>query len=270
MTEPEPQAPRPPDRTRASRLWPVVALILGLALVFAGTALYLFHSLRQVPGEIAAGGERAVQEVRELARAFNQGTVTRRFLSYATTVEGTQRLQVATLQQTEVFGLEDRASTLWGALELPAVAVRATAPVETTYFVDLTDAWELSLEDHRVLVQAPTLRFNKPGIDASEIRYEVRQGSLIRDEKEILRRLKRELTGRSAIRARKNLPLVRDTARRQVEAFVRSWLLTTFGDAESYRVEVVFADEEPGGAPVLGPEMPPAEPSAPTPPPTEP
>ena len=247
----------------------MVVLILGTALILAGTALYLFHSLRQVPAEIAAGGERVVREVRELARAFRQGTVKRLFVSYATSVEGTQRLQVATLRQTEVFGLEDRASTLWGALELPAVAVRATAPVETTYFVDLDGSWEFSLEGNRVQVQAPTLRFNKPAIDASEIRYEVRQGSLIRDEEEILRRLKRELTGRSAIRAKRNLPLVRDTARKQVEEFVRRWLLATFEDAERYRVEVVFADEEPGSAPVTGPEILPAEPPASTPPPID-
>ena len=238
-----------PGRRPASRLWPIVALILGLAIVFAGTGIYLFRSLRQVPAELAKGGEALMREAKELAAAFNQGTVTHLFLSYATSVEGTSRLQVATLKQVEVYELRDEASTLWGTLELPAVAVRATAPVETTYFVDLDGEWKLELEGNRVLATAPPLRFNKPAIDASAIRYEIREGSLVRDESTVLRQLKRELTGRSAIRARENLPLVRETARRQVEGFVRTWLLASFDDASEYRVEVVFADEEAAASP---------------------
>lgn len=234
-----------------------MALILGLAAMFAAAGIYLFHSLRQVPGELAEGGRVLVQEAKELAAAFHQGTVTHLFLSYATSIEGTTRLQVATLKQTEVWELRDEASTLWGTLELPAVAVRATAPVETTYFLDLDGEWHFTLEEDRVLVEAPPLRFNKPAIDASQIEYEIRQGSLIRDEAPVLRQLKRELTGRSAIRAKENLPLVRDTARRQVEGFVGSWLLATFDDADRYRIEVVFGGE------AASPQLPASSPQLP-------
>lgn len=227
-----------------------MVLILGLATIFAGTAIYLFQSLRQIPADLAAGGEALAREARELAAAFNQGTVTHLFLSYATSVEGTTRLQVATLKQTEVWQLRDEASTLWGTVELPAVVVRATAPVETTYFVDLDGDWRFTLEGDRLLAEAPALRFNKPAIDASLIEYEVKEGSLVRDEARVQAQLKRELTGRSAIRAKENLSLVRETARRQVIGFVRTWLLATFEDAGDYRIEVVFADE---GREPLGP-----------------
>ena len=62
-------------------------------------------------------------------------------------------------------------------------------------------------------------------------------------------RLRAELTAISALRARQNLPLVRETARRQVEAFVENWLLQRFADGRDYRVRVRFADEAPLPAP---------------------
>ena len=41
------------------------------------------------------------------------------------------------------------------------------------------------------------------------------------------------------------LALVRDTARRQTEEFVETWLKTKFSDGGSFRARVVFADEAP-------------------------
>jgi hypothetical protein len=39
--------------------------------------------------------------------------------------------------------------------------------------------------------------------------------------------------------------LIRDTARQQIEEFVRGWLLQSFPDAENVRIEVIFSDESP-------------------------
>jgi orotidine-5'-phosphate decarboxylase len=236
-------SPPAPRDTRANPWWPVAALVVALAVLFIAAGLWVFHSLRKLPGELAAGGQGMVQELREVARAFHTGTVHHIFLSHATSIEGTAYLQVATLRQTEIYQLEDRASTLWGALELPAVAVRATAPVEYTYHVDLHGTWHFELHNNRVLVLAPPLRFNKPAIDASRIEYEVRQGSRLRDERAVLERLKRELTGRSVVQASKNIDLVRETARRQVQRYVETWLAHSFDDGELYAVEVFFVDE---------------------------
>lgn len=235
--------PPSPTARRASPLWPVAAVVIALAILLVGSGLWVFHSLRKIPGELAAGGQSVVHELREVARAFHTGTVRHIFLSYATSIEGTAYLQVATLRQTEIYELEDRASTLWGALELPAVAVRATAPVEYTYHVDLHGEWHFELRNGRVMVLAPPLRFNRPAIDASRIEYEVRQGSRLRDERAVLTRLKQELTGRSVLQASKNVALVRETSRRQVQRYVEGWLLHTFDDGERYAVEVFFADE---------------------------
>jgi hypothetical protein len=141
---------------------------------------------------------------------------------------------------------------LWGTVELPPVIVRATAPVDYTYFVDLRGTWRLDLRERAaspgsgsVLVMAPPLRFNKPAVDVSRLRWRVVQGSLLRDEADVQAQLRREITGRTAIQAAANLPLVRETSRAQVAQFVKDWLLRSYPDADRYEVRVFFADEAP-------------------------
>ena len=97
-------------------------------------------------------------------------------------------------------------------------------------------------------VQAPAIRFNRPAIDASEIRYEVRASSLLRDEEAALEQLKQGLSVMSERRAREHIALVREVGRAKVREFVERWLAGSFGDAENYRVVVRFADEAALGA----------------------
>ncbi len=233
------------EPARARSAWPWVVLALGASTLLL--VAWVVWILLRVPSEVVAAGGDVVAELQSLAAAFSQGTVTQRFLSHSTEISGGTRLQVATLDQVEVLVLEDAATTLWGVVDLPTVEVRATAPVSYTYYLNLDGPWELSLRDGRVLVSAPNLLWNKPAVDVSSLEYEVRQGSLLRDEEEVLETLTGEITGRMAIRARENIELVRETARRQTAHFVANWLLQHFpGDRPE--VEVLFADE-------IGPEV---------------
>jgi hypothetical protein len=235
-----PRRPLPRFRLR----WAALAVFL---LVLGGGAWYALRIVERLPARVGEGireqGRAAVEEVGELLRAFRTGTVRQRFEAFTTRQQGTNYLQVVTLDQRQTFEMEDSTTLLWGTVELPPVIVRATAPVQYTYYVDLEGAWRFDLRDDRVLVTAPPLRFNKPAIDVSRMRWQVLQGSLLRDEEVVKEQLRRELMGRAAIQARSNLPQVRETARAGVERFVRNWLLQTFDDAAGYDVEVVFADE---------------------------
>jgi hypothetical protein len=165
------------------------------------------------------------------------------FTSYAASTRGSQYLQFATLEQTEVFTLTDRATIFWGTVELPDVIVSATAPVEYTAYLDFEDRWDFRLEQNRILVIAPPIRFNKPSIDASQIHYEVRQDSLLRDEGAVLEALRIGLTEMSIRRAWDHIADVREIGRLQTEQFVSNWLVQAFADGTEYEVEVRFADE---------------------------
>jgi hypothetical protein len=221
--------------------WPIVVVLLGLALI--GLAAYVFHRAQSIPGELLEEGRSIASELRSVAAAFKTGTITTTFVSYATEVSGGQKLQFGKINEREVFERTDRAQVLWGQLELPEVVVRAEAPVEYTYYLDLEERWDFLLEGKTVLVHAPPIRFNTPAIDVSQIRYEVKAGSIFRDETLALENLKRGLSQLARERASSNINLVRELGRKKTTEFVRTWLLSRYDDASTYQIEVIFADE---------------------------
>jgi hypothetical protein len=214
-------------------------------LVAAG--VYVFKSCRDMPGEaIDKAGEVADKigkRLAEVAAAFNQGTITTTFTSYATSVSGSQFLQFATLSQEERFRRTDQASTGFGYIPLPDVIVEANAPVTYTYYRDLNDQWEFKLKDGAITVVAPNIKFNKPAVDASRITYEIKKDSLIRDTQQAMEGLKRSITWMASQKAQESIGLVRETGRKQTEAFVRTWLARSFADGQKYAVAVRFRDE---------------------------
>jgi len=232
---------------------PVAFALVAIAAILAGSAIYVFQSLRDLPGEAADQAGRMLRNIETLAEAFKQGTVQTTFTSHATTVTGSSYLQFATLRQTEVFTRKDEASILWGNLELPDVVVSATAPVEYTAYLDLDDTWHFELDGSTLRVVAPEIRFNKPNIDASRIRYEIREASILRDEAAALDQLKLGLTLMSIERSQEQIPLVRELGRRKTREFVQNWLGEAFGDGQDYRVQVLFADELESGLRNTGP-----------------
>lgn len=198
----------------------------------------MFQSTRNLPGDV-------IDSTRSLVESFKAGTVTTRFVSYAAEMSGSTYLQFANLKQVEVFERTDRVTVMWGQFALPDVVVRAEAPVEYTYYLDLDEKWELLIDGQTVLVQAPAIRYNPPAIDVSNLRYEVADRSVLRDEDEALENLRRGLSGLAKMRAKENITLVRELGRKKTQEFIRNWLLSSYDNAENYRIEVVFADEVP-------------------------
>jgi hypothetical protein len=223
--------------------WPIAAVLIVAILTAAG--LYLAVRLSEVPREALQRAQEVIREIKDVASAFRAGTINVSFASYATSLTGSNYLQFATLRQTEVFTLSDHATIFWGTVELPDVIVSATAPVEYTAYLDLDERWEFQIDRDKITVIAPEIRFNKPSIDASEIRYQVRQDSLLRDEEAVLDALKTGLTEMSILRARDHLPEVRKMGRQKTADFVTNWLGEAFSDGHDFEVEVHFADELP-------------------------
>lgn len=221
--------------------WPLAFVVVVLATLAAG--LYVFESLRRIPGEAVEGGRAVLGELRSLAEAFKQGTVQTEFVSYATRTTGTTYFQFATLEELEVFRRRDTSSLLWGQLALPDIVVEARAPVTYTYYVDLADQWRFQNQDGRALVTAPPIRFNRPAVDASAIRLEPQTSSVFRDEESAVEALRGGLSTMVEQRARQHVPRVRETGRRQIEQFVSTWMAGAFGDGGEFTVEVVFEDE---------------------------
>jgi hypothetical protein len=236
----------PPQVTKHS--WASATMWMVIVLLMLGSALYVFRSFRELPGDAIDKAEavvkKASQALMDVASAFNQKTITTSFLSYATTVRSSQNLQFATLRQTEVFTQTDEATTGFGYIPLPELVVEARAPVECTYYLDLNAKWEFVVKDNVMHVLAPPIKFNKPAVDASEISYEVRKGSLFRDTKQAQENLKKSITLLAHQKARQNIALVRESGRKQTAEFVEKWLTKSFADGNKYPVKVYFQDEK--------------------------
>lgn len=243
----DPVDPSPPAQTSAAHPWARATMWMVIVFLVIAAGLYVFRSLLDLPANVASktGGaiQKAGQALAEVASAFNQGTVTTSFLSYATSIHANQYLQFATLRQTEVFTQTDQASTAFGYVPLPELVVEARAPVEFTYYLDLNAKWEFRLKDNMIYVLAPPIRCNKPAVDVSAIEYEVKKGSLLRDQKQALENLKQSITMMCQLRARENIGLVRETGRKQVAEFVENWLARAFADGKNYPVKVFFPGE---------------------------
>lgn len=243
---PGPQSPSP-----APHSWPRTTMWVGIVLILAGAGVLALRSCQKMPGEaIDKTGQlikQAGQAAANVAKAFKEGTITMSFLSYATSVSNTHYLQFATLKQTEVFTRKDEASTAFGYIPLPDVIVEARAPVECSYYLDLNAKWQFLVKDNVLYVMAPPIRFNKPAVDASEITYEVKVGSKIRDTAKAMDNLKKSITSQSIMRSRENIALVRENGRRQTTEFVEKWLMKSFTDGKEYPVKVYFPGEKPPG-----------------------
>ncbi len=218
---------------------------LGVTAILAGglCAVWIYRSLRQIPGDVVATGRQVLAELGEVASAFHSGTVTTRFISHATEVSGSNYLQFAQLTETEIFQRTDEATVLWGNLDLPDLVVEATAPVEYTYFLDLNAPWQLRQKGAVIEVLAPAIEANTPAVDISALTYSVRTGSLLRDEASALARLRAGITEMAKQRADDNVDLVRELGRRKTEEFVENWLARSFADGDQFHAKVVFIDE---------------------------
>ncbi|MGZ5278603.1 MAG: hypothetical protein ACXWC9_01595 [Pseudobdellovibrionaceae bacterium] len=150
---------------------------------------------------------------------------------------------MAKLNQMEVFERTSQAQIFWQRLNLPEVVVRATVPVEYRYYVEVNDKWQVKMENQVLTVIAPALFAGTPSPDISQLRFEVRKGSIFRNEKGVARALQNEITELLEKRANESLGLVRETARLQIQSLALQWLLSESKQAE---IIVQFPDEFTG------------------------
>lgn len=236
----------PPARAHHPWVWPATLLLLAAILV--GGGLWLAGRLLETPARTldkAADVVHAVGlEAREVARALRSGTLRQEFLSRAVEMNGMTKLQVATLKQHEIFRNEE-SGALWETIPLPKVVVQADAPVEYSYTLDLAGSWEFRQQDRVLTVIPPPLEPNTPALDVSALKFYTLEGALWPHESKVRERLRERVTSSLSKRARNNLGLVREVARRQVADFVEKWLSEKFGDGRDYQVKVIFPDELP-------------------------
>lgn len=217
-------------------------LVILSVLSFAG---YFLNRSFNMPGnaidKVEKIGGKALTAMERLAAAVHTKTIKTEYTSTATRLTGTSRLQVATIDQVELFERKDSSSLV--GIPLPDIIVSARAPIEYTYFLDLSGDWNFHWNEKRLTVVAPPIQFNTPAVDASAIDYRVVEGSVFRDQNAAIAALKSSITTESKKRAKTNIHIVRDAARREVERFVQKFIVQAYGVGDYLPVNVVFSDE---------------------------
>lgn len=216
-----------------------LVLVLGVAWAWHSLIAMPSAALREGAGLLREAGTQAAT----VARAFRQRTIHQEFMSSAVTLSGTTRLQVAALQEHETFRRKETDSLAWGLIELPSVVVQADMPVEYTYYLDFNAPWEFVQQNDTVIAYPPTLQPNSPAADVSKLTFYTLEGHLWQDDKGVKRRLQDSLTTALHYRSVGHIPVVKETARRQVETFVEQWLAQSFSDGHDFHVQVLFPDE---------------------------
>lgn len=164
-----------------------------------------------------------------------------RFYAYANQITGKQRLQVAKLQETEIFERTSKLKAFW--VDLSDVVVKATVPVEYNFFIDMNNGWKFKLLDNEIIVEVPGLTNSTPAVDISKLRFDVVKGSLLRNEKDSVEKIQKELMGLLIEKSIEHRETVREQARTSVEQFVKGWLTQVTGKLPVNTIRVHFADE---------------------------
>lgn len=173
---------------------------------------------------------------------FSDETAQTRFMSYAMTIAPLKRIELAKLNQTEVFERTSQLKVFWDKLRLPEVVVRGTVPVEYRYYVDLNDEWKVNMRGEVLNIVAPPLVPGTPSPDISKLNFEVRKGSLFRNEVKVARALQDEMTGLLEKHAKESTGLVREIARTQIASIATQWLTS---ESKHAKIAVRFSDEAP-------------------------
>ncbi|HRO68213.1 MAG TPA: hypothetical protein PL182_11660 [Pseudobdellovibrionaceae bacterium] len=169
------------------------------------------------------------------------------FTSFVSSIRGLQRVQLAEVNSNEIIERTSQFSVFWDFLKLPDVVVQARIPVRYVYYVDLQEPFEIVHDGDRLIVTAPPLRAGAPAADVSGISYEVKKGSLFRSSRTVFEELRKTITPLLNESAEKNKILVREEARRQLAALVKTWTLQSPELKSGIRsVEVRFTGEGDG------------------------
>ena len=227
--------------------WPRAVVLLGVVALMVGGVVIIVRDILHAPaGLVEKAGDlidKSGARLRDVAAAFQQGTVRTEFLSQAAEIAGTSHFQFATLKQAESFKREESGSTAWGWIPLPKVVVLALAPVEYGYFLDFAGPWEFERAGDDVIVYPPAITPSTPAIDVSALTFYTLEGSLWRDEQSAKERLRQSLTESLKSRSMQNAELVREVGRQRLADFVEKWLSDKFSDGGRFHVKVIFPDE---------------------------
>ncbi|MEM7582019.1 MAG: hypothetical protein AAF560_01450 [Acidobacteriota bacterium] len=241
-------APPPQPSTLVSLRWPLTLVALALiALAFYVVTLQQAERAVDSVGSMVSG---AADRAEGIAQKFLSGNITETFVASIPEVDasGSGLLELATADVTETFTRSDERRAFWDLVPLGTTTTEIKVPVTYRYHLRLEDPWRLEVSGQTCVVYAPQIRPTQPpAIHTDRMEKRAEEGWLRFDATEQLDDLQRSITPRLTRRAGdpRHVELARETSRRTVAEFVRSWLLREdhWREDRFFAIKVVFPDE---------------------------
>ena len=240
-----PQASRQASHSGVS-MWPIAFTLIALmTIVVTGIVVYrlLILPIQIIENGMSYVGDGIVavyKDGKKILKKTASPAVTQLFQSYVANNEQVQRLVVYRAEKLE---FEEKTFTR-GPSEAEIVFL---APVEYTYYVDMSRPWDIDFEAGILKVVVPPLECQRPNIMWEKGKEFINPGLLIPDEGRKVAELRKNFSTRAQTLSMGDayLQAAKQQARLSLVTFLNNWISDSLGDEyEVLGVLIRFADEE--------------------------
>ncbi len=233
----------PPARNKS--LWPVAFAAVAVTLIIVMGILanrLISEPVRLIEDGIRYVGSGIVEVYRDgkkLVKKISAPEMSRRFESYLARGQQVQEMVVYRSERLEYDELNL-------ARGVSTARVAFLAPVEYTYYVDMSKKWEMSFENGLLKAVAPPLQCQRPNIRWERRKEFIDSGYLIFDEEGYLQQLKDRfpVTADSLATSPSYYTDARKQARESIAHFLNNWISSELKDEyEVLGIAIRFEDE---------------------------
>ncbi len=215
---PKPDMASPP-KASSGGCWKAFAIVGVVAILcFTGLALYLGKSLTEAfsqPGKLLSG--------------FFTGEVKHTVSNVLLDIQRTHgdNLEVASPTTTmETFTKADSRLAAWGRIYLGTTVTEIKVPASYRFHVKLSEMKDAKLDGNVLIITAPEIRPSLPvAFDTAGVEKKSDSGWARFDGADQLAEMEKSISAGLGERAVKQVEVVREVARKDIEEFVQKWIV---------------------------------------------
>jgi hypothetical protein len=156
-------------------------------------------------------------------------------------------LEVASpLKTMELFSKSDSRFAAWGKVYLGTSTSEIKVPASYRYHIKLSEMKGTKMKDKELVVKVPAIYPSLPvAFDTAGVEKRSEDGWFRFDGEQLLAELEKNITPELERRAQQHLPVIKETARKDIELFVQKWIVESHPEHRENitGVRVVFEGE---------------------------
>ena len=227
-------------------IWPIAFTLITLTtIIVTGMIVYrlVILPIQIIENGMSYVGDSIVEVYKDGKKTLKKTAspaVTQLFQSYVANNEQVQQLVVYRAEKLEF----EEKTFARGPSEAEIVFL---APVEYTYYVDMSRPWDINFETGILKMVVPPLACQRPNIMWDKGKEFINPGLLIPDEGRKVAELRKKFSVQAQIRSMSDtyLQTAKQQARLSLVTFLNNWISDSLGDEyEVLGVMIRFADEK--------------------------